>query len=99
MRYSAVALITLLSACNTTTKEAAGVVVVSDRSAVASCRNLGQIYTQSLWGGAGATDIANDNALTELKNEAADRGATHVLLVIPSNSLRATNLIGDGYRC
>jgi hypothetical protein len=44
--------------------------------------------------GIGASGIAYNNALTELKNEAADRGATHVMLVDTSNS-GMTRTVGE----
>jgi hypothetical protein len=89
----------LLSACSTLSDEGQGVFVVSDASAVASCQKLGQVYSRSLLSGIGISGIAYNNALTELKNEAADRGATHVMLVDTSSSLGMTKMIGDVYRC
>jgi hypothetical protein len=99
MRYGTIGLIALLSACSTLSEEAQGVLVVSDGNAVASCQKLGQVYSRSLLSGIGASGIAYNNALIELKNEAADRGASHVMLVDTSDSLGMTKMIGDIYRC
>jgi hypothetical protein len=99
MRYAAIGLMALLSACSTLSYEAQGVLLVSDGNAVASCQKLGRVHSRSLLSGIGASGIAYNNALTELKNEAADRGATHVMLVDTSNSLGMTKMVGDVYRC
>jgi Domain of unknown function (DUF4156) len=99
MRYGAIGLFALLSACTTLISEAGGVVLVSDGNTLASCQKLGQVHSRSLLSGIGASGIAYNNALTELKNEAADRGASHVMLVDTSSSLRVTKMIGDAYRC
>jgi len=45
----------------------AGVLVVSDRSAVTSRQKLDEIHSQSLWAGVRATGIAYNNALTGLR--------------------------------
>lgn len=88
-----------LAGCVTATSGGAAVVVVSERAAVAQCQNLGQIHSQSLWGGVAATGVAYNNVLSELKNDTAQRGGTHLLLVNLANTLGGSNAIGDAYRC
>ena len=89
----------LCTGCSTTTPQGASILLVNDRAAVAGCAPLGQLQSQSWWGGAAATGIAYNDAMASLKNEAATRGATHILLINTSNTVGGTNMIGDGYRC
>lgn len=85
--------------CSTTNVVSQNIILASDRAALARCTSVGQIQSQSLWGGIAATGVAYNDAMASLKNQAAERGATHILLVSVSNTVGGTNMIGDAYRC
>lgn len=80
-------------------KAGSNITIVNDRTAVARCQALGQIQTDSLWGGFAMTGAAYNDAMGKLKAEAARRGGSHVLMVNSSNTMGGTNMIGDAYRC
>ena len=88
-----------LAGCSTTTPVSQNVVLVSEQAAVERCASLGQIQAQSWWGGVAATGIAYNDALASMKNQTAERGGTHLLMINSSNTLGGTNMIGDAYRC
>lgn len=95
----AVSLAVAMGGCATTNATSESVVLVNDRNTISTCSSLGQIQTQSLWGGFAATGIAYNDAMAALKNQAAERGANRILLVNVSNTLGGTNIVGDAYRC
>jgi uncharacterized protein DUF4156 len=88
-----------LGACATTNPTSDKVTLASDRTQVASCEPLGQMQSQSFWGGTAATGIAYNDALASLKNQASEKGGTHILLINSSNTVGGTNMIGDAFRC
>ncbi len=98
-KWPTIAAAVLLSGCATTNTTSQSVAIVSDRISFAKCESMGQIHSQSFWGGFAATGIAYNDAMASLKNEAASRGATHIALVNVSNTMGGTNMIADSYRC
>lgn len=89
----------LLAGCATSpTAVATNVTLVKDVNLIVRCQNLGQIHTSSLMGGI-LQSQGYDNALTDLKNQAASRGATHILLMNISSGYAGSNMLGDAYRC
>lgn len=93
------ALVFVLSGCAAATQQASTVALVSERAAIAQCQPLGQIQSQSYWGGFAATGMAYNDAMNGLKNQAASRGGTHLMMVNSSNTMGGTNMIADAYRC
>lgn len=89
----------LLAGCATQpVNQATNVVLTKDTNVVARCQNLGQIHTSSFMGGIMHSQ-GYENALVDLKNRAAARGATHVLLMDVSSGYTGSNVLGDAYRC
>ena len=97
-RLSCLALLAL-SECSTTNAVSEAIVLVNEGAAVANCTPLGQMQSGSGWGGWAATGVGYNDAMASLKNQAAGRGATHILLINTSNTMGGTNMIGDAYRC
>lgn len=92
--------ILVLCACATATPQGSSIVIVAERQALgAQCQSLGQMQAQSGWGGLAATGAGYNDALNDLKNQAAARGGTHLLMINSSNTVGGTNMIGDAYRC
>lgn len=75
------------------------ITLVNERSAVEHCHRLDQLQSKSYWGGFAATGLAYNRAMASLKKQAADRGATHILIISISNTVGGTNMIGDAYAC
>jgi hypothetical protein len=98
-RLFATGLVLICGACSTSNPQAEAIPLVNERIAVAGCAALGQLQAQSAWGGLAMTGTGFNNALADLKHQAATLGATHVLMVNSSNTVGGTNMIGDAYRC
>ena len=74
------------------------VVLTKDPAAVSKCQQVGEVHGNSLLGGI-ATSQGYENALADMKNQAAARGATHVLLMDVSSGHMGSNALGTAYRC
>ena len=91
---------TFLSGCAIAlTKKGAYVRVVNHYEEVKNCKHLGQVTSSSSWGGFGATGIAFENAMNELKNKTGHIGGNVLLTQVISNTMGGTRMIGDAYYC
>ena len=97
---SLISVSTFVSGCATTlSNKGAFVRVTNQAEEVKNCKYLGQVSASSSWGGFAATGIGFESAMNELKNKAAERGATVLLTQVISNTMGGTRMIGDAYYC
>lgn len=99
MKKIAMTMALLLAGCAAQpSHQAITVVLTKDPNAVARCQSIGQIHSNSILTGV-LQSQGYENMLTDLKNRAAARGATHVLLMDVSSGYASNNALGDAYRC
>lgn len=99
MKKIAMTMALLLAGCAAQqSHQAITVVLTKDPNAVARCQSIGQIHSNSILTGV-LQSQGYENMLTDLKNRAAARGATHVLLIDVSSSTASIDALGDAYRC
>lgn len=72
--------------------------LVNEASSVAGCQRLSEVRGKSAWGGVFAAK-SYDWALSQLKEQAAKAGATHVLLLNATSGYTGSNMLGVAYRC
>ena len=96
-----VALASSLTGCAGQMTERASRVRMAEAEAVKECQFLGQVTGTSTLTGI-ARHSGYQNALNELLDEAAERGASHVMLSRDSRPAYwtfAQNVRGEAYRC
>lgn len=100
IRTITLAIALALIGCVTTapTPTASTVTLVRETSMVAGCQVLGQIHGNSVLTGV-AQAQGYENMMTDMKNQAAARGGTHVLLLDVSSGYASNNALGQVYRC
>lgn len=90
----------VFAGCVSLTPEGAKVRVTSNQEAVRNCTLIGEVKgAEHLWGGSMGQGIAEDHAMTELKNRAAAMGADTVLMVTSSTNTSGSVQRGEAYRC
>lgn len=88
-----------LAACATTNPRSESVMLVRERAAVTHCVALGQLNARSMWGGYGGASMAHADSMASLKNQAAERGGTHLLLINAGDGVGGAPMTADAYRC
>lgn len=98
-------ILTQLGAClavvgcaSTPQQGSASVLLVRDQAVVKNCQRLGSIRANSLLTGI-VSSQGYDNMITDLKNQTAALGGTHVLVFDFTSNYASNNASGDAYRC
>ena len=100
MRILAALLLALLCcSCASAEPAALNTQLVSDPAIVAQCQMLGEVEGLSLWGGRLGSSLGEKQAMHSLREQAAARGGTHVLVSGTSSPLNATQATGVAYKC
>jgi len=99
-KMSFVTLMLFATSCVSMTPEGAKVRVTANPEAVHGCTLIGEVKgAEHMWGGVAGQGIAEDHAMTELKNRAAAMGADTVLMVTSSTNTSGSVQRGEAYRC
>lgn len=88
----------LSSGCSGLSEAGARVRLVNDSGALRGCERLGPIAGGSGWGGI-TSNVGHKRAMAGMRNEAADMGATDVLVVSSSAGWGGGHVEGEAYRC
>lgn len=89
-----------LTGCQTATTASNGVIVTGNPENVRGCKFLGQeIGRQYLIGGVMLMGAAQEDANRRLRNQAAEKGATHLLTTNAQMGMGGASATGDLYRC
>jgi hypothetical protein len=100
--YVAAVVPLLLSACVTVNMTAAGAAVrlTSNPDVVRTCAYVGQVVgSDSMNGGLAGQRAAEENAMREMRNQAAASGANVVHLTLVSTGFSGSSVKGESYKC
>ena len=70
-----------------------------DQGEVDECEFRGMVSSYSMWGGIAAQSVGEEQAKTKVRNEAAEMGATHVVLGEASGGYFGGKTDGRAYFC
>ena len=89
----------LLAGCVSNITPKAAAIVETDEKGVANCEFAGLVSGSSLLGGA-VQERARENAKTHALNEAAGKGATHIVWTdVSSTKTQGASAQGRAYKC
>jgi hypothetical protein len=88
----------LVSSCATTLSPAAAKVQTADSNMVSNCKFIGTMFGSSGMTGV-ARSIGADNARNDVLEQAAAKGATHVVWEGASDDYWGPNARGNAYKC
>jgi hypothetical protein len=92
------ALLGVLGCASTPQQGSASILLVRDQATVKNCQRLGAVRANSLLTGIVSAQ-GYDNLITDLKNQTAALGGTHVLVFDFTSNYASNNAAGDAYRC